>query len=56
MRWYLHCKLSFRDLAETMAERGLSLAHTMIMRQVKRFTPESVCDVAIVDVPEQQPD
>lgn len=25
MRWYLRYKLSFRDLAEIMAERGLSL-------------------------------
>jgi len=26
--WYLRYKLSFRDLVEIMAERGLSLAHT----------------------------
>ena len=30
VRWYLRYKLSFRDLAEMMAERGLSLAHTTI--------------------------
>src|SRR5258705_8936640 len=42
VRWYLRYKLSFRDLAEMMAERGLSLAHTTIMRWVKRFTPEFV--------------
>ena len=40
VRWYLRYKLSFRDLVEIMAERGLSLAHTTIMRWVKRFTPE----------------
>jgi transposase-like protein len=40
VRWYLRYKLSFRDLVEIMAERGLSLAHTTIMRRVKRFTPE----------------
>ena len=28
VRWYLRFKLSFRDLAEMMAERGLSMAHT----------------------------
>ncbi|SOE96482.1 hypothetical protein SAMN05414139_09428 [Burkholderia sp. D7] len=28
VRWYLRYKLSFRDLTEMMAERGLSLAHT----------------------------
>ena len=26
VRWYLRYKLSFRDLVEMMAERGLSLA------------------------------
>jgi transposase-like protein len=32
VRWYLSFKLSFRDLAGMMAERGISLAHTTIMR------------------------
>jgi transposase-like protein len=36
----LRFKLSFRDLVEMMAERGLSLAHTTIMRWVQRFVPE----------------
>jgi transposase-like protein len=40
VHWYLRYKLSFRDLVEIMAERGLSLAHTTIMRWVKRFAPE----------------
>ena len=40
VRWYLRYKLSFRDLVEMMAERGLSLAHTTIMRWVQRFAPE----------------
>ena len=30
VRWYLRFKLSFRDLVEMMAERGISLAHTTI--------------------------
>jgi transposase-like protein len=42
VRWYLRYKLSFRDLAEIMAERGLSLVHTTIMRWVRRYTPEFV--------------
>src|SRR3954454_22628353 len=42
VRWYLRYKLSLRDLVGVMAERGLSLAHTTIMRWVKRFTPEFV--------------
>jgi hypothetical protein len=33
VRWYLRFKLSFRDLVEMMAERGLSMAHT-IARQL----------------------
>ena len=37
VRWYLRYKLSFRDLAEMMAERGLSLAHTTILRWVRRY-------------------
>ena len=40
VRWYLRFKLSLRDLVEIMAERGLSLAHTTIMRWVWRYAPE----------------
>ena len=40
VRWYLRFKLSFRDLVEMMAERGLSLAHTTIMRWIRRYVPE----------------
>jgi len=36
VRWYLRYKLSFRDLVEMMAERGVSLAHTTIMRWIQR--------------------
>jgi transposase-like protein len=42
VRWYLRYKLSLRDLVEMMAERGLSLAHTTILRWVRRYTPEFV--------------
>lgn len=40
VRWYLRYKLSFRDLVEMMAECSLSLAHTTIMRWVRRYVPE----------------
>ena len=40
VRWYLRFKLSFRDLVEIMAERGISLAHTTIMRWIVRYVPE----------------
>ena len=36
VRWYLRYKLSFRDLVEMMAERGLYLAPTPIMSWVRR--------------------
>jgi transposase-like protein len=42
VRWYLRYKLSFRDLVEMMAERGLDLAHTTILRWVRRYTPEFI--------------
>jgi transposase-like protein len=42
MRWSLRFKLSLRDLVEMMAERGLTLAHTTILRWVQRYAPEFV--------------
>jgi len=42
VRWYLRYKLSFRDLVEIMAECGLHLTHTTIMRWVHRYAPEFV--------------
>src|SRR5438094_544733 len=30
VRWYLSCKLSFRDLVARMAERGIGMAHTIL--------------------------
>lgn len=40
VRWYLRYKLSLRDLVEMMAERGLQLAHTTILRWVQRYVPK----------------
>jgi transposase-like protein len=42
VRWYLRYKLSFRDLDAMMAERGLHLAHTTILRWVRRYVPEFI--------------
>ena len=42
VRRYLRFKLSLRDLVEITAERGLSMAHTTIMRWVRRYAPEFV--------------
>ena len=32
VRWVLSYRLSYRDLVEMMNERGLSIAHTTILR------------------------
>ena len=40
IRWYLSFKLSSRDLVRMMAERGVVLAHTTILRWVQRYVPE----------------
>jgi transposase-like protein len=40
VRWYLRYKLSTRDLEEMMAERGVVLVHTTILRRVQHYVPE----------------
>ncbi len=40
VRWSLRYALSYRDLEEMMAERGLSIDHTTIYRWVQRYAPE----------------
>ncbi len=40
VRWYLRYNVSLRDLVEMMEERGLSTAHTTIMRWVHQYGPE----------------
>ena len=40
VRWYTTYKLSYRDLVEMMAERGVILSHTTILRWVQRYVPE----------------
>ena len=38
--WYTSFKLSLRDLVIMMADRGITLAHTTILRWVQRYLPE----------------
>src|SRR5919112_4086648 len=38
--WYTTYKLSYRDLVEMMAERGVILSHTTILRWAQRYVPE----------------
>jgi transposase, IS6 family len=40
VRWYLRYALSYRDLEEMMAERGLCVDHTTIFRWVQHYAPE----------------
>jgi len=38
--WYITYRLSYRDLAAMMAERGVIVSHTTILRWVIRYVPE----------------
>jgi transposase, IS6 family len=40
VRWYLRYCLTYRDLEELMAERGLRVDHSTIARWVLRYAPE----------------
>jgi len=40
VRWYITYKLSYRDLRDMMAERGVDLSHTTILRWVQHCIPE----------------
>jgi transposase-like protein len=40
VRWYITYKLSYRDLKQMMAERGVDLTHTTILRWVQYHVPE----------------
>jgi transposase-like protein len=39
VRWYLRYGLSYRDVEELLAERGIQVDHVTIYRWVQRFTP-----------------
>src|SRR5688572_18381206 len=40
VRWYITYRLSYRDLVAMMAERGITVSHTTVMRWVMRYVPE----------------
>jgi transposase-like protein len=40
VRWYLTYRLSYRDLVEMMAERGVVISHSTILRWERRYVPE----------------
>ena len=39
VRWYLRYSLSYQDVEEIMAERGLCVDHVTIWRWVQRYAP-----------------
>ncbi len=39
VRWYLRFGLSYRDVEELLAERGVEADHVTLYRWVRRFTP-----------------
>jgi transposase, IS6 family len=42
VRWYLRYGLSYRDVEELLAERGVEVDHVTIYRWVQTFTPEFI--------------
>ena len=40
VRWYCRYGISYRDLEQMMAERGVSVDHSTIYRWVQRYAPE----------------
>jgi IS6 family transposase len=42
VRWYLRYSLSYRDLEELLAERGIDVDHVTLFRWVQRCTPELI--------------
>jgi transposase-like protein len=39
VRWYLRFGLSYRDIEELLAERGVEIDHVTVYRWMQRFTP-----------------
>jgi transposase, IS6 family len=39
VHWYLRFSLSYRDIEELLAERGVEVDHVSVYRWVVRFTP-----------------
>ena len=40
VRWYLRYSLSYREVQELLAERGIDVDHPTIWRWVQRYAPE----------------
>ena len=58
VRWYLRFGLSYRDVEELLAERGVEVDHVTVYRWVQRFTPllaEAASPAGGRPVPDHQP-
>jgi IS6 family transposase len=42
VRWYLRYSLSYRDVEELLAERGIDVDHVTVYRWVQAFTSEFI--------------
>ena len=42
MRWYVRYGLSYRDVEELLAERGIEVDHVTVYRWVQTFTSEFI--------------
>ncbi|MDE4720676.1 hypothetical protein PXW67_28020, partial [Klebsiella pneumoniae] len=40
LRWYCKYGISYRELQEMLAERGVNVDHSTIYRWVQRYAPE----------------
>ena len=55
VRWYLRFGLSYRDVEELLAERGITVDHVTVYRWVQRFTPAANrCGSALPALPRGQ--
>lgn len=46
VRWYCKYGISYRELKEMLAERGMNVDHSTIYRWVQLYTPEIESDYA----------
>lgn len=53
VRWYLWYGLSYRDVEELLAERGIEVDHVTMYRWVQRFAP-LLADAAQVHPPRRR--
>ena len=40
LRWYTRYAITYRDIVEMMAERGIKVTHTTIMRWIHEYSPK----------------